>query len=117
MSQKDKDTVRAFYDAIDNRHVDRIGPLCTPDATFQFGGAPAISLAQFTAMTSGFGAGSSRHVIRELIAEGDKIACHVDVVAKTPRGEGSMKALTLFTFSNGRIANELVIVDRGMPGA
>lgn len=27
------------------------------------------------------------------------------------------KALTLFTFADGRIANELVIVDRGMPGA
>ena len=53
----------------------------------------------------------------ELVAEGDKIACLVDVVAKTPKGEGFMKALTLFTFSGGRIANELVIVDRGMPGA
>jgi hypothetical protein len=117
MSEQDKDTIRAYYDAIDSREVDKIASLCTPDATFQFGGAPAISLAQFTAMTSGFGAGSSRHVIRELVAEGDKIACLVDVVAKTPKGEGFMKALTLFTFSGGRIANELVIVDRGMPGA
>ena len=117
MSQQQKEAIRAFYDAIDNRHVEKIGPLCTPDATFQFGGGAPISLAQFTSMTSGFGASSSRHVIREMVAEGDKVACHVDVVAKTPAGEGSMKALTLFTFVDGRIANELVIVDRGMPGA
>lgn len=117
MSQQHKDAVRAFYDAIDTRQVEKIAPLCTPDATFQFGGGTPISLAHFTAMTSGFGSNGSRHVIVDMVSEGDKLACHVNVVAKTPKGEASMKALTFFTFSGDRIASELVIVDRGMPGA
>lgn len=77
MSHSHKDLVREFYDAIDSGNLARVGQLCTPTAMFQFGGAPAIPVAQFTQMLGGPGGGSSRHVVRDLVAEGDKLACHV----------------------------------------
>lgn len=115
MSQAHKDTVLAFYEAIDTRKPDRISAVCTPAATFQFGGAPAISLAQFVGMTTGGPATGMRHVVREMVVEGDKLACHVDVVGSANGVESVTKALTLYTFEGGKIAHELVILDRGLP--
>lgn len=113
MSQQHKTLVQTFYSAIDAGRVADISPLCTETATFQFGGAPPITVTQFAGMIGAMPAGSSRHVVRDLVAEGDKLACHVDVV----QGNGaSTKALTLFTFSDGKIASELVILDGGTPG-
>ncbi len=115
MSQAHKDTVLAFYDAIDHGRPADITAVCASDATFQFGGAPAISLDQFLQMTAGSAAGGMRHVVRDLVAEGDKVACHVDVVGSHDGRETLTKALTLYTFVGGRIASELVILDRGLP--
>lgn len=113
MSQANKALVQEFYTAIDTGNVAAIGPLCAQAATFQFGGAPPISLAQFTGMIGGMPAGASRHVVRDMVAEGDKLACHVDVVHTSG---ASTKALTLFTFTGGKITSELVILDGGAPG-
>jgi ketosteroid isomerase-like protein len=105
-----KDVVRQFYDAIDNGDIRNIGQLCTTAATFQLGRAPAASVEQFIAQIGGLPRGSSRHVIRELIAEGDKVACHVDVVFTAEGGESNTTAMTLFTFTGGKIASELVLL-------
>ncbi len=116
MSQTHKDLVREFYAAIDGGHMDRVRELCAPDATFQFGGAPAVSTDVFLSMLSGAGSGASTHVVRDLVAEGTHVACHVDVVNSSDGGVSTTKALTLFTMVDGKIGSELVLIDRGLPG-
>jgi ketosteroid isomerase-like protein len=112
MSDKHKALVREFYEAIDSGNQARMAELCTPTAMFQFGSRPANSFEEFTLRVADFARGTARHVVHDLIADGDKVACHVDVVAQTADGESVTKALTLFTVADGRIAGELAILDR-----
>lgn len=115
MSETHKALVREFYEAIDGGHTTRVLELCAPDATFQFGGAPPITADAFVAMLSGAGSGASTHVVRDLVAEGNRVACHVDVVNSSDGGVSTTKALTLFTIVDGKVGSELVLIDRGLP--
>ena len=100
-----------FYQDIDLGDTANIARLCAADATFQFGSGPAISLEYFNQQIAAMPPGSTRHTPRDLVAEGDKVACHVDVMRRIDGVESVNKAMTLFTFAGGKIASELVILD------
>ena len=49
----------------------------------------------------------------EMVAEGSKLACHVDVVGSANGVDSTTKALTLYTFEGGKIAHEATIIEKG----
>jgi ketosteroid isomerase-like protein len=106
-----KDVVRRFYQAVDNRDSENISQLCTRSATFHIGNAPVANLEEFVRQIAGMPLGDWRHVIRDLIADGDKVACHVEAIQGTETGQSVMAAISLFTLVDGKIANELLFMN------
>ena len=118
-----KALVRRYFAIVDGGDVTALEAVLAPDFRLHMAGMPAaLDRAAASGMLAGLLAGlpGVRHELRELVAEGDRVAVRLDAVG-THGGEFlgvpasgrpvTIAAMNLFRVHDGRIAEQWVQMD------
>lgn len=120
-----KKIVAAYYQKMDSLQGDfsKMNELFNDHMVFHFPGVPTpMSVSEFQGPAQGIYAGFSdfKHTIEDLIVEGNKIACRLNITG-THNGEFqgipasnksiAINAITIFTIENNKLSEHWVSVD------